>query len=88
MEDENSKKPKKDITVIINGREAVVPHEKITFERIIELAFGSYDPDPAIAYTVGYSKGEDKKPKGVLLKGQSVMVKNGMIFNVSKTNRS
>ena len=81
-------KPKKDVRILINAREVVVPHEKLSFERIVELAFGSYEKADSIAYTVSYSKGEDKKPKGVLVKGQSVMPKEGMIINVSKTNRS
>lgn len=88
MHNEHGHKPKKDVKILINSREAIVPHEKLSFERIIELAFGSYKETDDIAYTVSYSKGEDKKPKGVLVKGKSVMPREGMIINVSKTNRS
>ena len=85
---EHDPKPKKDVRVLINAREVVVPHEKLSFERIVELAFGSYEEADGIAYTVSYSQGEDKQPKGVLIKGRFVMPKEGMIINVSKTNRS
>lgn len=82
------KKPKKLITIIVNGRSFEVKKEKITFERIVTLGLDEYKPNENTAYTVSYSKGIDKKPKGQLVVGDSVMVKEGMIFNVSRTNKS
>ncbi|MDD4376173.1 MAG: multiubiquitin domain-containing protein [Clostridia bacterium] len=82
------KKKKKTVTIIINGRDFEVEKVKITFEKIVELGLGNYDSNPSIAYTVSYSKGEDKKPKGQLVAGESVMVKEGMIFNATRTDKS
>ena len=62
--------------------------KKISFEEIIELAFGNYIQNENTTYTVSYSKGENKKPKGQLVAGDKVMIKDGIIFNVSRTNKS
>ena len=77
----------KEFVIIVNGREKVFTEREITFKEVIELAFGSYDENPDIVYTVSYSKGEDKK-EGTMTVGTSVKVKDGMIFNVTRTNRS
>lgn len=83
-----NKKNNKQVKIIINGREFEVEKRKITFEEIIQLGLGEYNPSENTVYTVSYSKGEDKKPKGQLVVGEKVMVKDGMIFNVSRTNKS
>ena len=79
---------KKTVTIIINGREFEVEKKKISFEEVVSLSFEEYSPNENTAYTVSYSKGEDKKPKGQIVAGDNVMVKEGMIFNVSRTNKS
>lgn len=81
-------KMKKNVTIIINGREHEVEKKKLAFEEIIVFSFGEYNPNDNTAYTVTYSKGIDKKPKGQLVAGDEVMIKEGMIFNVSRTNKS
>lgn len=75
------------ITIIVNTRNKDWFENKITFEEVIILAFDSYNPDPRISYTVLYSKDSEHKMKD-LVKGQEVPVKEGMIFNVSKTDKS
>jgi hypothetical protein len=77
----------KEITIIVNAREKVVVGKEITFEEVVKLAFGSYEQNPDIVYSVSYSKGEDKK-EGTMTIGSSVKVKQDMNFNVTKTNRS
>jgi hypothetical protein len=82
-------KKSKEITIIVNGRDKIVEKGRITYEEVVILAFGSYDPNPNIEYTVTYSKGDNPhKPKGILEKGETVMVKKGMIFNVTRTDKS
>ncbi len=82
-------KKTKEVNIIVNGRDKVVEKKKITYEEVIVLAFGSYDPNPNIEYTVTYSKGHNPhKPKGILEKGESIMIKKGMIFNVTRTDKS
>ena len=43
---------------------------------------------PNTIFTVTYRRGEGKKPEGTLVDGESVKVKDGMIFNVTATNKS
>ena len=38
--------------------------------------------------TVSYSNGPEKNPKGNLAKGKAVFVQEGMIFNVSRSDKS
>lgn len=86
-EEELEKKVHK-VIIIVNGEEKEVQKEKISYEEVIILAFGSYNDSQDVAYTIMYFRGNNEKPNGFLLKGQEVNVKKGMKFNVSKTNRS
>ncbi len=78
----------KEFTIIVNTREKEWAEKKISYEQVVTLAFGSYSTDPNVVYTVTYTKGEEPKHEGSLVKGQSVPVKNGMVFNVTQTNKS
>jgi guanyl-specific ribonuclease Sa len=80
---------KKTVTIIVEG----TPHEwpkdeKITFEQVVTWVYPDYSPTDGRAYTVTFEKGEDDKREGQLVKGGSVKVKEGMIFNVSRTGES
>lgn len=77
----------KEFTIIVNGREKTFSGKEISFKQVIELAFGTYEENEYIVYTVSYSKGEDKK-EGTMIKGTTVKVKAGMIFNVTRTDKS
>lgn len=75
-------------TIIVNGREKMWTDKEITFDQVVELAFGSVSPDPNIIYTITYKRGEGNKPEGTMVKGDTVKVKEGMIFNATSTNKS
>lgn len=79
---------KKSITIIVNAREKEWDKKEISYEEVVVLAFGSYTDNETVAYTVVYSKGENPKHEGSLIKGETVKVKDGMIFNVTQTNKS
>jgi hypothetical protein len=85
---ENKEKKEKTVTIIVEG----APHEwlkgDITFAEVVTLEFPDYPNHPEITYSVKYKKGDNNKPEGVLVPGASVKVKEGMIFNVSKTGQS
>ena len=76
------------VTLIVNGRPKVWNEKTITFEQLIILAFGSYDPNPDKVYTVTYDKGPHENPEGSMVKGQKVFVKEKMIFNATATDKS
>lgn len=72
------------VTIVVNGREKEVPRGRISHEQVLELAFGSCAP--AVTHTVTWrDRGGDE---GSLLPGESVRVREGMIFNATATNRS
>lgn len=76
----------KAVKIIVNGREREVSDHKLTYQQVVKLAFPSDPVDPNTIYTVAYANphGHD----GTLVDGQEVVIKKGMVFNVSKTSRS
>lgn len=76
------------VTVIVNTRPYDVDKDEITFEHVVSLAFGEAPGGETVAYTVSYRRGRSNKPTGALVEGANVKVKAGMIFNVTKTDKS
>lgn len=72
--------------IIVNGREKEVTGTTISYSQVVQLAFPNDQANDTIEYTVAYANPHGKD--GTLVEGQSVHVKKGMIFNVTKTNRS
>jgi hypothetical protein len=79
---------KKEVTIYVNGRPKMVEKTELSFDVVVRLAFPNPQPGPDYEYTVTYSKGHDPKKEGTLVAGQTVKVKEGMIFNVTETNKS
>lgn len=76
----------KTTVVIINGRPREVTGQRISYSQLVQLAFPDDQPNETTVYTISYSDPHGKD--GTLVSGQDVHVKEGMIFNVTKTNRS
>lgn len=76
------------ITIIVNGRPTQVHKRELNFMGIVRI----YDPNATIndrtAYTVTFKRGPAANPEGSLVDGQSVKLKNGMVFNVTATDKS
>lgn len=83
-----SDKPKKTITIIVEGTEHEWPKGEITYAEVVTLEVPDYGQHPEITYSVRYKRGQGNKPEGTLAPGASVTVKEGMIFNVSETGQS
>lgn len=77
----------KDFTIIVNGKEKVVTQRELSFDDLVVLAYGPPNTDASV-FTVTYQKGPDHKERGSLVQGESVKLKNGMIFNVIRTDKS
>jgi hypothetical protein len=75
-------------TIIVNGQKKVVAAKTVTFDEIVKLAFPTPPQGANILYTVSYEDGPRVNPQGSMVEGQSVKVKNGMIFNVTATDKS
>jgi hypothetical protein len=83
--DKNKDEEKKTITIIVNGRKKEVPKGDISFSEVVTLS--GLPSDPNSLFTVTYRRGEGNK-EGSLVQGESVKVKEGMIFDVTQTNKS
>ena len=75
-------------TIIVNGQRKVVTTKKVSFDEIVKLAFPTPPDGANILYTVSYEDGPRVNPQGSLKEGQSVFVKNWIIFNVTATDKS
>ena len=76
------------VVLIVNGRQKPWTEKTISFEQVVVLAFGTYDPNPDKVYTVTYDRGPHENPDGTMVKGDIVCVKDKMIFNATATDKS
>lgn len=77
----------KAFTIVVNAKQKPWNKKEISFDEVVNLAYGTPNYESSV-YTITYQKGEDKKPKGSLTPGESVHVKEGMIFDVIRTDKS
>ncbi len=75
-----------DIEIIVNAELKKYDKSKISYEKVVELAFGRYESSRG--YTVKYSDGPVQNPKGLMAKGTEVFVQHKMQFNVASTHQS
>jgi hypothetical protein len=75
-------------TIIVNTEDKEVTKNRLTFDDVVKLAFETPPSGPNILITVDYGMGPPENPQGSLRKGQSVRIKNRMVFDVSATDRS
>ena len=76
----------KTVTVVVNGRPREVTDKTVSYEEIVRRAFPDDPSNQDIDFTVAYANPHGKD--GELVSGQEVHVAEGMVFNVTKTNRS
>ena len=81
---EEPNRPEKRYTIIVNGTPEHWTDHRISYEQVVQLAFPGSPADAL--YTVSYATPHGKD--GMLAPGQETEVKEGMSFNVVKTNRS
>ncbi len=78
----------KEFTIIVNGRQKVVKAKELSFAEIVALAFDNPPTGDGVFFTITYRKGDGNKPEGTLVDGETVKIKDGMVFNVTATNKS
>lgn len=76
------------VTIVVDGTPSEVNKGSITYAGIVTLAYADYPQHPEITYSVTYKKGPTPNPEGILSAGGHVVVKDGMVFNVSRTGQS
>jgi hypothetical protein len=80
--------PPRTYRIYINGQEKTVAMRTLSFEQLVALAFPNPPTGENIIFTVGYEDGPHANPSGSLLAGGKVKIKDGMIFNVTPTDKS
>ncbi len=78
----------KSFDIIVNAQQKRWGEEQISFDQVVKLAFPNPPSGSPSDYTVTFSKGPQQNPQGTLLPGQSVFVKNRMVFDVVPTVKS
>jgi hypothetical protein len=74
----------RETTIIVNAHKRVVTEPILSYHDIV----GQARLPPRADYSVVYRRGPDESREGILLAGQSVRVKEGMIFSVVLTNNA
>jgi len=75
-------------TIIVDTEPKEVTKNRLSFDDVVKLAFETPPSGPNILITVDYGLGPPQNPQGALSQGQSVRIKDGMVFDVSATDRS
>lgn len=78
----------KPIVIIVNGQEKTYEGKEIGYKDVIILAFDKFEDNPLIVYTIDYMKGENSNKEGTMESGDTVKIKPGMIFDVTRTDKS
>ncbi len=86
--DEKPQEHDKGFDIVVNGRPKTVTARELTFEQVVRLAFPNATPNENTVYTVTFKRGHGNKPEGTLVAGESVKIKEGMVFNVTATDKS
>ena len=79
---------RKEFDIIVNGRKKEITTKELSFDEIVALAFNPVPSGPNIMFTITYRHGPAANPQGNLLEGGTVKLKDGMIFNVTATDKS
>jgi hypothetical protein len=74
--------------IIVNSRPREIHGHVATFEQVVQLAFPGGAADQNTVYSMTYRKAASHPHAGELGAGGKVEVKNGTIFNVTRTVRS
>jgi len=82
-----SEHEKHEFKIIVNSREKTWESKEITFDQVVSLAFDPVPTGNDLVFVITWRRGEGNK-QGTLSEGESVDVKNGMIFDVTATNKS
>jgi len=80
--------PPKIYTIYVNGVQIEVTSKTVSFAELTKLAYPIPPKGENILYTVSYEDGPHANPQGSMKEGDTVKVKNGMIFNVTATDKS
>ncbi|WP_083850465.1 multiubiquitin domain-containing protein [Rhodovulum sp. PH10] len=84
----SAKQRERAFKIVINGEPVVVRKRVLTFDEITRLTFPGLPTGPQIVFTVTFKKAAGPLHQGTLLPSGTVKIKNGTIFNVTRTDKS
>lgn len=84
----NSNDTDKQVDIIVNGTPHPVPDHEVSFDQVVDIAYPDGGRSPLITYTVNFYNGAGRPAEGKLTRDQEVKVKDGTVFNVTRTDRS
>lgn len=76
------------VPIFVNTNEYSEPRGKISFARVVEIAYPDAVNFPNATYSVIYERGDKDKPQGTLTNGGEVQIVKGMRFRVKRTGES
>ena len=87
MKDEKSKDEKM-VEFDINSQPYEEPKGRITYDRIVALAYPDFATFPQATYSILFERGSADHAQGTLTKGSSVQLMEGMRFRAKRTGES
>jgi hypothetical protein len=78
----------KEFDIVVRARPRKVTSTNLTFDEVVSLAYDQVPVGPNIVFTVSYRHGPKANQKGTMISGSVVKIKEGMVFDVSFTDRS
>ena len=84
----NAAQSNKHFEVLVNGRPKPVIEDQLSYWQVVTLAFPDATASQTAIFTVLYKHGPASNREGSLVEGHAVQIKSGMVFNVTRTDRS
>ncbi len=78
----------KKLNIIVNGTQHEVEKGDISFDNVVAHAYASPPYGDNTLFSVTYRRGHCNKPEGILAPDTSVKVQDGMVFDVTATDKS
>ena len=75
------------VEIFVNTKPYNEPKGKITYDRLVQIAYPDYAKYPNATYSIMYEHGQGNA-QGPLDKGESVEIVKGMSFRVKRTGES
>lgn len=88
MEKQDEKHELKLIQIVVNTEDFEEPKGKISYDRVVQLAYPDFAQFPDATYSIVYERGGSNHPQGTLSKGGAVEIVKGMRFRVKRTGES
>jgi hypothetical protein len=74
--------------VIVNGRKRSVEQDSLTYDQVVKLAFDSPPTGENIVITVTFKYIDGDRNGGSLKPGGTLIIRDGMVIDVTATDRS